>query len=277
MLVCYNGDFIAHEHASISIADGSVLFGDTLFETFKAHQNKILLGWQHLDRLEQSAKLLNFPCDREKIESALRNMAAALKDPVSRLRLTLSRGEFYGLAWPPAENGNFLLTASPYTEPTEDERLAGISCTIAPNQRVNPLSHLPQMKRGNYADCLYASNYARQAGAHEALFLDGKNHVQEGATSNIFALIEDRLVTPKIDNLILAGIMREQIIATAAELGILVVEQNLHLTELLAADEVFITNSLIDILPVGKIDNQPINRGDCWKMIFKTLKMRIET
>ncbi len=277
MLVCFNGNFIAHENASISINDGAFLYGDTLFETFKARQQKILLSWQHLDRLEQSAKLLNLPCDRIKIESAMHHLSRAIKHPSSRIRLTLSRGNFTGLDWPANNKGNFLLTAVEYNEPTDAERQAGVACIIAPNQRINPLSHLQQMKRGNYADCLYAANYAHQAGAREALFMDQQNNIQEGATSNIFALIEDRLITPPIDNLILAGVMRQQIIDTAAELGVLVVEQKLSLDELIAADEIFLTNSLIDILPVASINNQTINRGDCWKSILKTLKLRIET
>ncbi|MCK5913972.1 MAG: aminotransferase class IV family protein [Desulfuromusa sp.] len=276
MLVCLNGTFIPYEDARLPINDGGFLFGDTLFETFKAHDQKIVLMSLHLDRLEQSAQLLNFPYDRQRIEVSLLQMAAALKSPTSRLRLTLSRGDFQGLTWPRAEQSWFLLTASNYDEPTADERQCGAACIISPNQRTNPTSHLPQMKRGNYADCLYAANYAHQSNADEALFIDQQQNILEGSTSNIFAIIDNRLVTPPPGVLILDGIMRQQIIKTAAELGILVVERNIPAAELHQAEEVFLTNSLIDILPVAGINGKAVSRGDHWKSLLKTLRMRIE-
>lgn len=277
MLVCLNGTFIPHEDARVPINDGGFLFGDTLFETLKAHEQKILLKTRHLDRLEQSAQLLNFPWDRQKIESSLRQMAAALKYPTSRIRLTLSRGGFQGLSWPAAEQSWFLLTATEYDEPTDTERQSGAACIIAPNRRINPVSHLPQMKRGNYADCLYATNYARKSGADEALFIDQNQHVLEASISNLFAIIDDRLITPPTGTLILEGIIRQQVINTAAELGIIVSERELPLGELMQAQEAFLTNSLIDILPISSIDGEKINRGTVWKSLLKTLWMRIET
>ena len=277
MLICLNGTFLPREEAAIPISDGGLLFGDTLFETLKARGDKIFLLLQHLDRLQQSAEWLDFPCDRQKIELSLRQMAAALQSPTSRIRLTLSRGDFTGLAWPPSAQGRFLITATEYIELTDDERQAGVACSIAPNQRVNPTSHLPQMKRGNYIDCLYAANYARQSGAREALFIDQQQNILEGATSNLFAIIDDRLVTPPIGSLILNGIMRQQVIKAAAELGILAIKRDLPFKELMQAEEIFLTNSLFDIFPVASIDGQPVNRGDCWKSLLKTLWMRIDT
>ncbi len=277
MIVCLNGTFIPQEDAKLPINDGGFLFGDTLFETLKAHEQRILLTTQHLDRLEQSAQLLNFPCDRQKIESSLLQMAAALKYPTARIRLTLSRGNFQGLLWPTEEQSSFLLTAVEYEELTDVERQSGAACIIAPNRRVNPVSHLPQMKRGNYADCLYAANYARQSSTREALFIDQDQNILESSTSNLFAMIDDRLITPPIGTLVLDGITRQQVIDTAAELGILVAERELPFSELMQAQEIFLTNSLIDILPVSSINRQTVKRGDCWKSLLKTLWMRIET
>ncbi len=277
MLVCLNGKFIPHEDANLSINDGAFLFGDSLFETLKGQQQKILLQKQHLDRLEQSAQRLGFPCDRKKIEIALAQIAAALKSPCSRIRLTLSRGPFDGLAWPQTEHSWFLITASDYAELTDHDRRIGAKCIIAPNQRINPTSHLPQMKRGNYADCLYAKGYAQKSGAQEALFIDQHQNVLEGSTSNIFALRGDHLITPPADTLVLNGIMRQQVIKAAIELGMKVDEHEIPLNDLLQSDEAFLTNSLLDLLPVSNIDEHPINQGEIWISIIKTLKMRIET
>ena len=277
MLVCLNGTFIPHEEAKLPINDGGFLYGDTLFETLKARGKKILLPAEHLDRLELSAKLLNFACPRRQIETSLQQLENALSAPISRIRLTLGRGSCQGLLFPHTSEGYFLLTATPMTELSAEERNLGASCALAPNKRVNPLDHLPQMKRGNYADCLYAANYARGKGAREALFVDPEGYLLEGATSNLFAIIEQRLVTPPTDKIVLAGVMRRQIIDTAAELGITVVERRLQLEEIFTAEEAFLSNSLIDILPISAIAGKPVARGERWKIIFTTLRMRIET
>lgn len=276
-LVCLNGTFIPREEACISTNDGAFLFGDTLFETFKAYDQKILLKHEHLDRLETAARHLDFPFNREKIETSLHQIASALTAPVSRLRLTLSRGAVNGLSWPSSDQATYLLTAAACHELDNEEKMTGIRCVSAPNQRVNPLSHLPQMKRGNYADCLYAYNHAQQAGVREALFFDLEQNVLEGSTTNIFAIVNDRLVTPKAGELVLDGIMRQQVIDAAAELGILVMERPLPLEELLNAEEVFLTNSLIDILPVAHIDAHHIKRGNSWQRLLQTLRLRITT
>lgn len=277
MLVCLNGTFVPHEEAQLPIYDGGFLFGDTLFETLKAHGKKILLTTEHLDRLELSAKLLNFPCDRKRIETSLQQLANALTTDASRIRLTLSRGNHQGLAFPAPNSGWYLLTAVPMDEISATERQTGAACVIAPNQRVNPLSHLPQMKRGNYADCLYAANYARDKGAREALFINSQGNLLEGATCNLFALTDQRLITPALGQNILAGVMRRQVIDAATELGILVSESDLPKEQLAGAEEAFICNSLIDILPIATLDGQPLKRGKNWKSILKTLRMRIET
>lgn len=273
-LVCLNGTFIPREDASIAINDGAFLFGDTLFETFKAYGQKILIKHEHLDRLETATRYLDFPFNRDSIETSLIQIAEGLTAPASRLRLTLSRGPFSGLSWPSSDKGIYLLTATSCEELNDEERVIGVSCVSAPNMRVNPLSHLPQMKRGNYADCLYAYNHAQRSGAREALFFDLEQNVLEGSTTNIFAIVNDRLVTPTAGELVLDGIMRQQVIDAAAELGILVMERPLPLEELIGAEEVFLTNSLIDILPVAHIDEHQIKRGNSWKRLLQTLRLR---
>ena len=277
MLVCLNGKFIPHEDAQLPITDGAFLFGDALFETLKAHGRKILLQDEHLDRLELSAKLLDFPCNRSRIEISLQQLANALTTPASRIRLTLGRGQHQGLPFPSPDAGWFLLTATEYSEPSDTEREQGAACVVAPNQRVNPLSHLPQMKRGNYADCLYAANYARSKNAREALFRDSQGNLLEGSTSNLFALIDGKLITPPLGQQVLAGIMRHQVINAAIELGLLVSEQAMPRDLLLNAEEAFLCNSLIDILPIKSLDKQAISRDDYWRTILKTLQIRIAT
>lgn len=275
MLVNLNGQFIPREQATLSITDSGFLYGDTLFETIKAHGKKILLLHEHLDRLELSARLLNFPFPRERIETALRQLADGLTDPITRIRLTLSRGDTTGFALPAPGNDWFLITATATAEPSMEERQAGAECVLAPNRRSNPLNHLPQMKRGNHADCLYAADYARGKGAREALFIDENRQILEGSSCNVFAFSDGTLVTPPLGELILGGIMRQQIFGAATELGIPVVERNLLLDEIFDADEAFLSNSMIDLMPIGSIDRRSLRRGKTWESLLETVRQRI--
>ncbi|MBW6509398.1 MAG: aminotransferase class IV [Desulfuromonadales bacterium] len=276
MLVCFNGQFIPQEEARVAVNDGAFLYGDSLFETIKARRQQILFRDQHLERIERSAQLLEFPCPRAQIESACDELSERLTAPVSRIRLTLSRGPYQGLLYPAAGQSWFLLTATPYDESNERRHEQGISCCLAPNQRVNPFSHLPQCKHGNYADCLYARNHAHRQQADEALFIDHRGNLLEGATSNIFAVIDNQLVTPPLGNLVLNGIMRQQVIESAKELGMPCIERPLSLPEAMSASEVFTCNSLIDLVPVNEIAGKTINRGEYWKDLDKCISLRID-
>jgi len=276
MLVNFNGQFIPREHATVAINDSALLYGDSLFETLRVEQDRILLQKEHLDRLSLSAQLLDFPCDRPQIEKALAQMAQSLTAEVTRLRLTLGRGPAQGFCLPDGSKSWFCLTAVP-TQPLSDtERDAGAACVLAPNHRVNPLDHLPQMKRGNHLDCLYAADYARKHHAREALFVQ-EGLVIEGSSSNIFALFANRLHTPPIDQLVLAGVTRREIIAAAIEYGLHFTEKALPLADLLQADEVWLSNAMTELLPVASIDGKPARRGARWREIFSLYKQRTET
>jgi branched-subunit amino acid aminotransferase/4-amino-4-deoxychorismate lyase len=141
---------------------------------------------------------------------------------------------------------------------------------------VNPLSHLPQLKHGNYADCLYAMAHARKQGAREALFVTEEDNVIEGATSNLFIVCGKTLKTPPAGELVLPGIMRRQIMNAAADLDLELSEEAILRKDLLAADEIFLTNSLIDVLPVTRIEKQPVGGGRLWQTLLQQLQKTID-
>lgn len=276
MIVNLDGTFIDPQDACLPLDDGAVLFGDTLFETLKAKGGSIRFLEEHLDRIELAARLLGFPFRREAARQALTATAQRLDAPVARLRLTLSRGSFAGVQLPPQEQGRFFVVARPYAEPDAAERNTGAACVVAPNRRVNPLSHLPQMKRGNYADCLYAADFARRRGAREALFVSTEATVLEGATSNLFLVRTGVLVTPPAGELVLAGIMRRQVLHAAAAAGLATEERDVPLDELFAADEVFLSNSLVETLPVSRLDGRPLRRGPLAESLRRAIRRETE-
>lgn len=154
-----------------------------------------------------------------------------------------------------------MIIATAYHEPGQTECSKGVRCVFAPNRRVNPLSHLPQMKRGNYADCLYAARFAQAKTAREALFRNEDGSILEGATSNLFMLKNNILTTPVAGELVLAGVMRRQVMDSARELGLTVQEGPISMQALLQADEAFLTNALVEVLPIGQIEATPVKTG----------------
>lgn len=258
----------------LSPLDGGWLFGDSLFETLLMRGNRPLLLDRHLDRLELSAHLSAMPFDRKSSEALIATALAQTPYPTARLRLTLSRGVSPGLAFP-ATGAEPLLTIAPYAEPTPEQRTTGWRAVAAPNQRVNPVSHLPQMKRGNYADCLYACNHARSCGADEALFFTPENRVLEGSISNLFLIRGDRLLTPHLGGLVLAGVIRSRLLQLAEGCGLQAGEAELTEAELFDADEVLVCNSLLLIMPLVELDGRPLQRGERWRDLLATLEYNL--
>ena len=272
MIANHNGRFINSTDPIITGQDGAWLYGDTLFETMKAKDGHIYFLSRHLDRLEYSAGLTDFPFDRTKIIEALDASLQQAEKTTQRIRLTISRGAHTSVAFPANDSGYFLIQVMPYEEPGEDEQTGGISCVLAPNRRVNPLSHCPQMKRGNYADCLYAANYARSKGAREALFVSRRGLLLEGATSNAFLIRNDTLITPTLGELVLRGIIRGLVLELAGEWGMRIESREVPLDEVYNADELFITNSLIDVLPVAEVDGRTVRKGPLTQKFLAALK-----
>ena len=272
MILNLDGEFVEPGKASVPVTDGAFLYGDSLFETMKARGSRICFQEEHLDRLELSARLLVFPISRSRVREALNATAERLHAPVSRLRLTLTRRDFSGPGLPTPGGGRFVIQARPYAEPSAAQRAAGALCVLAPNRRVNPLSHLPQMKRGNYADCLYALDHARRRGAREALFVTPEGALLEGTTSNLFLVRDGVLLTPPAGDLVLAGILRRQVLDAAARRDIPVRVEQVSLPDLYAAGEVFLTNALTGPLPVANVEGRAVARGD----LAETLRREVD-
>jgi branched-chain amino acid aminotransferase len=137
----------------------------------------------------------------------------------------------------------------------------GISVVTYRTQRTADATRAVGAKVANYLVGVLAMREARLVGASEALVVDGEDCVVEGATSNVFALIGGRLVTPPEDAGILAGITRGCLLDVARELGLGVELRRLPLRELLRAEEAFVSSSIRELLPVVSVDSHPLGEG----------------
>ena len=221
-------------------------YGLGVFETVLVHSGSpMFLELHHQRLLKGCAKLgLKPDCTLEELRSRALRLIDHLDIEEGRLKLVCFRD---------LEQDSTMITLTPYKSPEEPwER--GITIGISSIKR-NPYSPLTYIKSLNYADNILARAEVNAHGYGEALFLNAYNKLCEGAMSNIFWVKESMVYTPDISCGILEGITRGQILALCADLGIKLEEGSYDLTELLEAEEVFVTNSLMGLVPVHKVDN----------------------
>ena len=263
-IVYLNGQFVPLEEARVSILDRGFCYGDGLFETLRAYGGKVFrLGW-HLERLEQSARsiYLELPESRESLTSIVYETLNKndLTDAV--IRLTVTRGEsFPGLAIDESSKPTLVVHVRPFKPVPEAWYREGIKIALLPRSAPKIFGVERQIKSLNYLSPIMSLKQARDQGAVEAVLLDDSGRVCDGTTSNIFIVRQGILRTPAINEYILAGITRKVILEISRKLGIASEEIELNREEVYQADEVFITNSGLEILPVTKVDDVTVGDG----------------
>jgi len=252
-----DGDMMSRSEAKISIFDRGFLYGDGLFETIRVYQKRPFLIERHLDRLLSSAKALKIDCrPAGELESIVQAVLRAndIKNGVLKIVLTRGTGE-RGLDFSEDAKPTLIVTLTGGISYTEDMYKQGFSAILLPEAR-----SLGYLKSLNFLANVVAKSFAKSRGAQEALFVrDG--FVTEGTMSSVFAVGGRRLVTPALSHKILPGITREHVLSLAADAGMDFCEGSLLGEELQESDEVFITNSILEIMPVVVIEGKKIGNG----------------
>lgn len=251
-LVYLNGALIPRSQAKISAFDHGLLYGYGLFETMRACNGKIFLLERHLKRIAESAKLIGLNKALADIDLGRACMdtleANKLKD--ARMRLTVTRGEagpFPGSRQ--ADSATVLITATAYTPLPAAVYEKGYNALISEFRR-DSQSRLSGLKSTSYLLSVLAKREAESAGMDEALLLNERGAIAEGSISNVFFVAGDELVTPPLDSGILPGITREAVMALAAGSKIKVLEAEIGVEDLPRFDEAFLTNSVLEIMPL---------------------------
>ena len=257
--VYVNGEIVGRDAATVSAFDRSFLYGDGLFETVRAYEGAPFRMDEHLDRLAGSAGALGIPMPAR----------AAVADAVARLidlnglgdayvRITLSRGTHAGALAPDEPPEPTLVIEARELRPYPPELYERGARAIVSSLTHDSSSPVRRHKTTSYITNVLARSEAKERGADEAILLDAAGRVAEGATSNVFCVRGGRLVTPPLDMNILPGVTRAAVIALAREAGHAVDEAPFGLAELRSADEVFLTNSLMEVMPVRSVDGREV-------------------
>jgi branched-chain amino acid aminotransferase len=246
----------------INVMDYGFLYGFGLFETMRAYDGYIFCLDRHLERMYQSAEVLrwNLPWRKEELAEQILKTLASVHGHNAYIRVTVTRGIGTGLDLTTCIEPSFVIMVRPY-QPLPAQKYHQGWHLITSMIRRNATSPLSRVKSLNYADNLLAKQEARHKGADEALFLNEAGYVAECSTANVFLVKNGVLSTPCLDSGILNGITRQVVLELGEKSGIPVSQPWVGLADLNDADEIFCTNSLMEIMPVTKWDDKIVNQS----------------
>lgn len=253
--VWVDGELVDPASRAISAIDHGITVGDGVFETAKVVDGAVFALTRHADRLDRSLAGLGLvPADRAVVEKGI---GAVLEEPVpfGRLRWTVTAG-LGPLGSDRGDSGHtYIVTSGAMPRPP-----ASAGVVVVPWTR-NERAATAGLKTTSYADNVIALAHAKRRGASEAIFANTRGELCEGTGSNIFVVLGGEVVTPPLESGALAGVTRELVLQWCREDGIPIREESLPIGILAEAEEVFITSSTRDVMPVDRIDERRLAVG----------------
>lgn len=268
MWVFLNDRFVRQEEAVVSVFDHGFLYGDGVYETLRSYGTRIFMRDQHLTRLRRSAEAIGLTIPipdaqwPDLLHEAMRRNEVGNDHVDAYLRITVSRGEGE-IGLDPAlcpRSTVVIMTKALHPSPSALSR-DGVSLTVANTRRNLPAALSPQIKSTNFLNNILAKRESIAAGTFDSLFLNWKDELTECTISNLFFVAGGTVHTPALECGILDGITRTIIITLAQEEGLPVREGHYHMADLRQADECFLTNTSMEVMPVSQVDSLPIGNG----------------
>ncbi len=279
--VYLNDKLVDIEAANISIHDLGILYGVGLFETLSCYFGKVFRLNDHLDRLYRSANDLkiHLKIERGHIEYAISELLQANElNGSARLRLTITPGN---LRYHDPENDPvntlFITSAAITAYPQElyDQGMVASLSSLRQNAGDPACCH----KTLNYLGRLMALQEAQQKKCGEALWFTPANRLAQGCISNVFLVHQDTLLTPPLFTPVIPGITRKLILHLAKQIGIETRETELTLEDIRNSSEMFLTNSVMGLMPVRQFETIPIGAlkpGDLYRQLSEAYRNEIE-
>jgi branched-chain amino acid aminotransferase len=258
--VFLNDKLIDINKASISVTDSGFLYGAGLFETMRSHNGVVFALKDHLDRLFASADVLsiNNPYDSEYITKAITDLLSANKLTDARLRLTLTNGPMTESE--EQRNSTLLITATKLRSYSPEYYKKGVLVVLCPFKQ-NPIDPASGRKTTSYFSRMIALNLAHQKRAAEAIWFTLDNRLAEGCISNVFLVKDSELYTPPINTPVLPGVARKTVCRLARQDSIKLTEKDLTIDDVLGADEIFLTNVIMQVMPITKVEKHTVGDG----------------
>jgi branched-chain amino acid aminotransferase len=263
-IVAIDGRLCPPAEQVVSVFDRGFLYGDSVFETLRTYGGRAFALDAHLDRLVNSAGLVFIPVPLEKAAFGAEIEAAitASGNAESYVRVMLTRGQgSIGLDPALAEKPRRVIVVQPLSIPPAAFYTDGVGAVSYRTQRNTDRTSAEGAKIGNYLVSVLAMREATRVGAVEALVVDSEGRVLEGSSSNVFVVSGGNIVTAPTTAGILAGITRHHVLEIAGELGVRVELRAPLLEEAYRAEEVFISSSIRELMPIVRLDQRPVGDG----------------
>lgn len=276
LLVYIDGRFVPQSEAKVSVFDHGFLYGDGVFEGIRVYNGIVFKLKEHIDRLYASAHYiqLKIPISKEEMIKAVVETLKVnnLRDGYIRLVVTRGIGDL-GLDPRKCPNPSIIIITQPVPPYHGAEaKTKGIEVIIASIRRdpVDATSH--EIKSLNYLNSILAKIEAANAGVPEAIILDTRGFVSEATGENVFVVKNGKVYTTPASAAILKGITRDRVIQLLNSMGIDVIEKDITPFELVNADEVFLTGTMAEVIPVVKINGREIGSGKVGSLTKKLIE-----
>jgi len=260
--IFFNGKIIPDTERCISPDDRGFLYGDGIFETLRSYNGEPFKLAEHLERMRSSAEKLKIIPEytNTEISESITKLLAKNSVQDAYIRITLSRGEG-GNALQMSDNlkSTILIQAKSFTPYDEKLYNEGMSLCVSKHKR-STTSPICRHKTTNLLTSILLKEEAGSKSAHDSIVLNTDGYVAECIVSNIFMVADGSVITPPLDTNILPGITRRTVLDICRDSGIPAREECFKIETLIKAEEVFITNSLMEIMPVSKIEGNKIGK-----------------
>lgn len=257
MKIFLNNNILSEDQASISLNDRGLLLGDGLFETIKAEKGRIFFFNQHYARLKTSADILSIPLsyDSHQLLNICQQLLTLneLNRSAAFIRITLTRGASQrSISISSLDTSPTIFITANQFDANQDFYPSVFITSI----RRNPESPIIRLKTLNYLEPILARREAQINGFDEGIMLNTKGLISECSVANIFFVKDNKISTPRIENGILPGIVREIVINLCKKNQIPIIEKDISIQEALESEAAFQTNSLIGIQPISRINEK---------------------
>ncbi len=269
-MVFLNGKFIAKNQAFVPVMDRGFLFGDGVYEVIPVYNRKLFRLDAHLNRLQESLNsvAIKSPYNVNEWLEIINQIVSYSEHDNQSIYLQITRGSGTKRAHTYNElNPNIYIESNPLHPRSQKEASEGFSAITREDIR---WGRCDIKSTSLLANILYTQQ-AKQHGAEEAILIKN-NKVTEGATSNVFLITGDTLYTHPTGTEILSGITRDLILESANSCDIIIKENAFTIDDMLSGDEVWISSSTREVIPITKVDHNLINNGEVgehWKRVYK--------
>ncbi len=265
-----NGEFVAWEDAKVHVLTHGLHYGTGVFDSMRCYDGElgpaVFRNAEHIDRLIRSAELyyMPVPYSSEELRAATLELVARNGLRSCYIRPLVNRG--YGTMGLNPLDASVDVTIACWEWGVylgEDGQRNGVRAKVSSWRRISPDSLIPHAKAsGQYLNSVLAKVESVKAGYEEAILLDDHGHVCEGTGENVYIVRDGQIVTPGQHNSILDGITRRSLIQIAQDLGYTVIERNVARAEMCLADEMFLSGTAAELVPVREIDDHKIGTGE---------------